>query len=204
MNRLLPIICVLIVPGVSNAQSQFEFEDVASVGDTDYATFGIGNQNIVWNSNGVFVTFLSYWNNKYPKEGGKRHTVWDLYKRQTPNLRDPNAWTRVYQSVGTSKPPAIETDFENNLFLFSAGNQNSGTGILYKFSPPYKQSPETAILENGWADKFCMASDPNEKRLYLFNSHIVAKQFWIADVRCNILNNGGISIIQEEQINPRR
>ncbi len=151
-------------------------------GEQQYATFHSHNQKVMSNAHGCFMTYLTRWQ---VDAHGIENNDWELAQ----SIDGGNNWQVLYRETGVNtRPPAIETDETNNIYL-TLGVSFEGPARCLVFASSehieYRLVYNTQ-LPNGWCDKFCMLLDPIRKQLYY-----VPGGLNLADVQFYILNLDG-------------
>ena len=131
---------------------------------TPFGTFQSHNQNIVANRNGVFLTYIRSRNEDYTAQH------WRLM-RSTDGGR---TFSVVYEATDTTSAPAMETDEQDNLYLYRP-NWVTGRGYLYRFldDNDYRSPIVTDFDLKSASGKYSMMYDGRRKTLY-----VAQNPFW--------------------------
>ena len=76
---------------------------------TGYGTFQSHNQKVVSNENGIFMTYLHY----YDEAGKVENNIWRLAQSRDGG----KTFHTIYETNITTSVPVLETDAQNNLYL---------------------------------------------------------------------------------------
>jgi len=130
-----------------------------------YATFQSHNQKVVQNRNGVFLSYLS----RYDESAERGRWVLAQSSDGGATFRE-----RYSMDIVGAKPPAIETDAEGTLLLAGEDGSEPRHGLYYSrflAKDDYHQPVETTRLPCGSRSKFAMDYDRVTGTLYFFNHY---------------------------------
>lgn len=133
---------------------------------TPFGTFQSHNQNIVQNRNGVFLTYIRSRNEDYTAQ------QWRLMR----STDEGKTFSVVYEATDTTSAPAMETDEQDNLYLYRP-NWVKGRGYLYRFlaDDGYRSPIVTNFGLDSASGKYAMVYDLHRKTLY-----VAQNPFWFA------------------------
>ena len=133
---------------------------------TPFGTFQSHNQNIVQNRNGIFLTYIRSRNEDYTAQH------WRLMR----STDEGQTFSVVYEATDTTSAPAMETDEQDNLYLYRP-NWVHGRGYLYRFlaEDHYRTPIVTEFELKSASGKYSMAYDRRRKTLY-----VAQNPFWFA------------------------
>ena len=129
---------------------------------TGYGTFQSHNQKIVSNANGIFITYLHY----FDKETDEQKNIWHL-ARSTDRGK---TFETIYEGVHPTRAPAIETDAQNNIYLSHSSYNSPGDYFyFYRFlaSKDYKEPLISTFFNQPCAAKFAMTYDEKRQQFYI-------------------------------------
>lgn len=125
-----------------------------------YATFQSHNQKVLANRNGIFISYARTRNPEYTAQR------WRLAR----SADGGRTFSTVYEETNATNPPAIETDSEDNIYLFRC-EDTTHAAYLYRFlARDGYAKPLITHIPNAGAFKFAAAIDEPRRRLY-FMSH---------------------------------
>jgi hypothetical protein len=131
-----------------------------------YATYQSHNQLIIANSRGIFAAFLD--SDADPSQVPRRNS-WTLVRSDDGG----RTFRTLFSMPGSSMAPAVETDEDDNVYVFAAGNRPGSDGTagqldIYKFTPStdYSTPRHTSIALEVFVDKFSVHYDRTRRQMF--------------------------------------
>jgi hypothetical protein len=150
---------------VSSDSDGFVFTRV-SRGAPLYATYQSHQQLVVENRGGIFLTHLD--SDPDPTQVPRTNS-WRLLR----SVDDGRAFTELFRATGHATAPAVETDEDDNVYVFAAdavdAQGDRGQLIIYRFSSSngYRTPTVVRILLEKFVDKFTTIYDRSRQVFFV-------------------------------------